>query len=748
MLGAPRAARRPPRQRLDSIKAPPRPSAQRRLPDEASTQPARQVQTLKTKPDCCEKMSIVLDDDGKGTCENCGTLSSDGSDLRSDTQFVENSVGGATVQGGFVGKDQRFANTMGGTVRGLGGRESREQTEQRGRDEIRNICAALRIGNDQVKGTAEDAYKLALNDNFVQGRRVRNVAAVVIYYACRRNNYQIMLIDLAEQIRVNVWQLGDTYKQYLKAIMEDGNNLPGHQAEVYNHRLMEKYCQRLEFGDYHMKVAEDALRLLKRMDRDWMSQGRQPAGLFGACIILASRMHGFRRSVREVVYIVRVADSTVNQRLLEFKRTETSRLTVAQHQKYIEGTVLPVNIMPPSVYRREEKEERLSGDADSSEASALRRSTRKKRKTPDGAVPISEPRRDEDGFAVPDVPANCTSSGTSTKAINTNTTIDPDVLVDADGDAHMEYLAASIATAEPENDGDFIVPLPKKKRGRPPKVREPIVIREEELEVEADIKAEIERILDSRDYVQRFTSFETNDDHVDLVWARRRAKELAEQQRSLANARDGAVDEEDGEEIGDGAYESDEDVRTCILSEPEVRQKERVWLTDNEDWLRAQQQKILAKALEEAQGKPKKEKLKRNVSRMGDGSVLGDKPAANTKEAVEKMLKKRSTYSNAIDYDMLNRLFPDRRAGTSSASASGDASLAGSPPAPSTDGAKQRPAEAVVVEDDGEEDEEEEEEEQEEEEEEEDYGEEEEIPPHMLLSDDEDEGFGEIDDDF
>jgi len=38
----------------------------------------------------------------------------------------------------------------------------------------------------------------------------------------------------------------------------------------------------LEFGEKTHEVAMTALRLVQRMKRDWMAQGRRPSGLCGA----------------------------------------------------------------------------------------------------------------------------------------------------------------------------------------------------------------------------------------------------------------------------------------------------------------------------------------------------------------------------------------------------------------------------------------------------------------------------------
>ena len=59
----------------------------------------------------------------------------------------------------------------------------------------------------------------------------------------------------------------------------------------------------LEFGDETHQVAMDAVRLVQRFDRDWMTKGRRPAGICGACLLLAARMNNFRRSVAEIGFV-------------------------------------------------------------------------------------------------------------------------------------------------------------------------------------------------------------------------------------------------------------------------------------------------------------------------------------------------------------------------------------------------------------------------------------------------------------
>jgi transcription factor IIIB subunit 2 len=58
--------------------------------------------------------------------------------------------------------------------------------------------------------------------------------------------------------------------------------------------------------------------------------GRSPAGICGAGLLIAARVHNFRRTQREVVGVVRVCDETLRYRLREFERTPSGRQTLQQ----------------------------------------------------------------------------------------------------------------------------------------------------------------------------------------------------------------------------------------------------------------------------------------------------------------------------------------------------------------------------------------------------------------------------------
>lgn len=96
----------------------------------------------------------------------------------------------------------------------------------------------------------------------------------------------------------------------------------------------------------------DATRLVARFERDWMQTGRRPSGICGACLILAARMNNYRRSVAEVVQVVKIADVTLRKRLAEFGATASGQLTVEQfRQIWLADTE-----RPPAMIKNQRKE--------------------------------------------------------------------------------------------------------------------------------------------------------------------------------------------------------------------------------------------------------------------------------------------------------------------------------------------------------------------------------------------------------
>jgi len=95
-------------------------------------------------------------------------------------------------------------------------------------------------------------------------------------------------------------------------------------------------------------VINDSLKLAQRMAKDWMYEGRRPAGIAGACLLLACRMNNIRITHNEIVAVSHVGEETLQTRLDEFKGTSSASLSIEKFRENYE-TVSNQDELPPSV---------------------------------------------------------------------------------------------------------------------------------------------------------------------------------------------------------------------------------------------------------------------------------------------------------------------------------------------------------------------------------------------------------------
>uniref|UniRef100_A0AAR2LQ89 B-related factor 1 n=1 Tax=Pygocentrus nattereri TaxID=42514 RepID=A0AAR2LQ89_PYGNA len=222
---------------------------------------------------------------GDAVCMGCGSVLEDNI-IVSEVTFVENSGGGSSAVGQFVASDAsgNVPSMMGGNFSGMG-KESRAQTLQ--------------------------------NGEWTVVRQQADVAALCFRLVC-------MCISQINQ--VNVYVLGRTFLALAKELCI---NAPAIDPCLY----IPRFAHMLEFGDKSHEVSMTALRLVQRMKRDWMHTGRRPSGLCGAALLVAARMHEFRRTIKDVIGVVKVCEATLRKRLSEFEETPTSELTIEEFMR-------------------------------------------------------------------------------------------------------------------------------------------------------------------------------------------------------------------------------------------------------------------------------------------------------------------------------------------------------------------------------------------------------------------------------
>ncbi|KAJ3046705.1 transcription factor TFIIIB subunit brf1 [Rhizophlyctis rosea] len=329
---------------------------------------------------CNVPTDIVYEESlGHVVCKECGGVMEENA-IVAEVTFSEKSNGAAIADGFQVQSGAARARSRTGKF-GLrqGQQESRETTIQNGHRKIAEIANQPQIRmNARHIEAAQRFFNLAVINNFTKGRKLNNVAAACLYINCRMEKTAHMLIDFADALTTNVYVLGATY---LKLVQLLHLNIPLIDPALY----ISRFANRLDFEDHTQAVIKDANRLVQRMNRDWIHLGRRPAGVCAACLYIAARMHGFNRTPREIVMVVKICEATLKTRLAEFAETPSGQLTVEDFQTiWLETSENPPAYVKQKTKKRQ-AEDGEDGEGDEDEEASTPSQANKKMKMANGA---------------------------------------------------------------------------------------------------------------------------------------------------------------------------------------------------------------------------------------------------------------------------------------------------------------------------------------------------------------------------
>lgn len=438
--------------------------------------------------------------------------------------------------------------------------------------------------------------------------------------------------------QVNVFKLGHTFKALHNTVTLAKDGI----QPVLPEDLIYRFAMKLDFKTATNKVAEDAVRMVQRMSLDWMVMGRRPSGVCGACLILAARMNNFRRTVTEVVYVVKVTTHTIQKRLDEFKLTPSSALTV---EEFLNNEFLESAHDPPSFYEKQEdfiknkkSRKRKRKDAEEMDENSASGEVNKRSKSlsgPDAALPSVEVRRDADGFAIPQQP-------------NKDIPIDPSLVeaaMNGESGPTFEQLVSEFGDAldgPPTDDDDDDDDEEEDSTAMSGKRSErPIYVPDEWAEEERDLEDQISEMISDP---------HTQSHAIAYARACKRASKYMNFLRQTYPQKDINMDVH----IGEDEFANDPEVMNCLLSPTDVAAKERVWVNENKSWLRKQQVKEYQKRIA-ADGPPKATRNRKKRPRIGEGQATA---ASSPAEAAIGVLKAR-TWSKKINYEAIKGMFPD-----------------------------------------------------------------------------------------
>ena len=436
--------------------------------------------------------------------------------------------------------------------------------------------------------------------------------------------------------------------------------------------LILRFCNRLEFGSETMRVARDAVRIVQRMNRDWMTPGRRPAGICGAALILAARMNNFRRTVREVVYVVKVQEQTIFNRLEEFKVTESSGLTVEQFrnidlERFADPPIFTANKDGKTGKKkrgRKRKHLEFDDDGDNDQPTVI--SSRATSATPSFTAgqaqsstnPQQQAQDDSRNMPPPPLPTDTNLVEDSARPSVESVESSNRAAGEPAGKTHNVNDASSFKPLSPNTSKSPSAtassePPTKRKRGRPPKnslgnaATPPASQLTDDLTLEPDITVALTNPLNIAHANALTSALESASHHPSPPAT----------QHEPPNNR---APIPETEEISDSEFADDPEVSNCLLTPTEIAIKTRIWTHENREYLRIQSAKLLKQQLAEENGIARTIiRRKRKRGRMGDMTAyIGEDgeegmPVAGTPaEAVMRMMGRRG-FSKKLNYDII-----------------------------------------------------------------------------------------------
>ncbi|XP_053108512.1 transcription factor IIIB 90 kDa subunit isoform X3 [Hemicordylus capensis] len=442
---------------------------------------------------------------------------------------------------------------------------------------------------------------MAVSKHLTRGRKMTHVIAACLYLVCRTEGTPHMLLDLSDLLQVNVYVLGKTF---LLLARELCINAPAIDPCLY----IPRFAHMLEFGDKNHEVSMTALRLLQQMKRDWMHTGRRPSGLCGAALLVAARMHDFRRTVKEVIRVVKVGESTLRKRLTEFEDTPASQLTIDEFMTID----LEEECDPPSFTAGQRK----------LKIQQLEKELSKKLEELEGEISSYQ---DE-------IEIELENSRPKAKGVYANYSKD-DCMDDntssifGEDDGEDEELEA----AANHLNKDFYSELLNKER-----------LKEKEAPVRPPA---LESLLGP---LPTAASLGITESIKECILTKDRDHNVTFSKPGLAT-HDSVTDENNGDGELDLSGIDDSEIDMYILNETEAKIKADLWMKENADYLKEQIEKEARIAKEKELGiykehKPKKSAKKRELIQ-----------ASTAGEAIEKMLEQKKI-SSKINYNVLKDL--------------------------------------------------------------------------------------------
>jgi transcription initiation factor TFIIB len=172
--------------------------------------------------------------------------------------------------------------------------------------ELSKISATLNLPRSILE-TASVIYRRALSEKLVRGRSINGVAAASLYMACRQCGVTRTLDEIAKAEGLTSKVVGRAYRYMVRKLRE---YVPPSSSTHY----ISRYVNQLELDGGTETIA---LRLLRNIKEQGLTNGRGPQGIGASITYMASILTSQRRTQREIAAVADITEVTIRNRYKE-----------------------------------------------------------------------------------------------------------------------------------------------------------------------------------------------------------------------------------------------------------------------------------------------------------------------------------------------------------------------------------------------------------------------------------------------
>jgi len=176
--------------------------------------------------------------------------------------------------------------------------------------ELKRVSSYLKLP-ESVEEEAARIYTQAVQRGLVRGRSIESVVAASIYLACRIHRIPRRLDEIVTEAKTNRKQISQAVRLILFQVKVD---VPLPSANDLIPRLS---------ADLALKgrTVKRATEIIRTARKERVTIGKDPGGIAGAALYIASILEEDRRTQREIAEVSRVTEVTIRNRYKELVRS-------------------------------------------------------------------------------------------------------------------------------------------------------------------------------------------------------------------------------------------------------------------------------------------------------------------------------------------------------------------------------------------------------------------------------------------